>query len=119
MNSSFINKASRKMQLVIAGFAGMLLLVQAAVPLRAQETRTLSLQEAVQLGIENSKQLKISLAKADAAESKYQQTMDLALPVVNLNAGYSRLSEVPAYRIQFPGEAESHELFPVYLNSYQ
>ena len=65
------------MQLVIAGFAGMLLLVQAAVPLRAQETRTLTLQEAVQLGIENSKQLKISLAKADAAESKYQQTMGI------------------------------------------
>ncbi|MBK9733251.1 MAG: TolC family protein [Chitinophagaceae bacterium] len=85
----------------------------------AQTLPVLSLQEAVIMGLENSKQLQITQAKAVAADAKNKQTYDLAYPMANLTAGYSRLSDVPAYLIQFPGETEAHELFPVYLNNYQ
>lgn len=85
----------------------------------SQPAPVLTLEQAVQLGLQNSRQLQITQAKAAAADAKYKETLDLAYPLVNLGAGYSRLSEVPPYLIQFPGETESHELFPVYLNSYQ
>ena len=44
----------------------------AAVPAFAQE-RTLTLNEAVKLGVQNSKVLKLSQAKIDQAVSKYNQ----------------------------------------------
>lgn len=100
----------------------LLLLFFFQLPLKfsyAQTAPVLTLQEAMQMGIQNSKQLQISQAKASAAEAKNKQTYDLAYPMVNLTAGYSRLSDVPPYLIQFPGETEAHELFPVYLNSYE
>ncbi|MBX7107925.1 MAG: TolC family protein [Chitinophagales bacterium] len=87
--------------------------------LLAQPAPTISLTEAVQMGMQNSRQLQITQAKAAAADAKNKETYDLAYPMVNLSASYSRLSEVPAYLIQYPGETEAHELFPVYLNSYQ
>lgn len=88
-------------------------------PSSAQPAPVISLNEAVQMGLLNSRQLQITQAKAAAADAKNKETYDLAYPMVNLSASYSRLSEVPAYLIQFPGEAAAHELFPVYLNSYQ
>ncbi|MDQ6903585.1 MAG: TolC family protein, partial [Bacteroidota bacterium] len=48
--------------------------------LRAQDTRQLSLQEAIDLGIENSKQLKASDARIDQADAALQQAKDNRLP---------------------------------------
>lgn len=105
-----IRKATLVLLFVIttAGFAA-----------HAQSTQPLTVQQALQLGLQNSKVLEISQQKAKAAESKYKQTVDLSYPLVNLNASYSRLSDVPPFLITLPGETEPKELFPVYLNSYQ
>lgn len=53
------------------------------------QTRQLSLDEAVQLGVQNSKQLKLSQNKIDQATSQWKQTKDAALPTAKVSAGYS------------------------------
>ena len=89
------------------------------LPANGQSIQPLSLQQALQLGMQNSKQLQLTQAKAAQAGARYKETIDYYYPSVNLNAGYSRLSDVPEFLVQFPGEAEPRALFPVYLNSYE
>ncbi|HEX4373281.1 MAG TPA: TolC family protein, partial [Puia sp.] len=60
-----------------------------AVSLMAQ-TKTLSLEEAVQLGVQNSKQLKLSQSKIDQAMSQFEQSKDAALPSAKISAGYNQ-----------------------------
>ncbi|HEX2682494.1 MAG TPA: TolC family protein, partial [Ferruginibacter sp.] len=52
-------------------------------------TKTLSLEEAVRLGIQNSKQLVLSKNKIDQATSRLGQAKDEALPSLKVSAGYS------------------------------
>lgn len=53
------------------------------------QTKTLSLDQAVQLGIANSKQLKLSQYKIDEATSKIEQAKDATLPDLKISGGYS------------------------------
>jgi outer membrane protein len=65
-------------------------LALAAVTLTANaQTKQLSLDEAVQLGIQNSKQLKLSQNKIDQATSQFKQTQDAVKPTIKVSAGYS------------------------------
>ncbi|MBC7534862.1 MAG: TolC family protein [Ferruginibacter sp.] len=67
--------------------------VIATVNLRAQDgTKKLSLQEAINIGIQNSKNLKISKAKIDEATALLQQANDSRLPDFNINGSYLRLN---------------------------
>lgn len=59
------------------------------------QDRTLTLDEAIKLGIQNSKVLKLSQAKIDQAVSKYNQAKDEVLPAGSASYGYSR-AEIPA-----------------------
>ena len=68
--------------------AGVLsLVIFAAVPSFAQ-TRTLSLDEAVQLGIQNSKQLKSSQYKINEALARLDQSKDAQLPSAKVSFQY-------------------------------
>jgi len=84
----------------------------------AQQHKQLTLESAIQLGLENSKSLKISQAKVDAANAKYHQALDAALPSVNATASYQRLSDLSPPLIQLPGVAEPFAIFPIYVNNY-
>ncbi len=84
----------------------------------AQQHKQLSLEDAIKLGLENSKTFKISQAKVDAANAKYHQALDAALPSVNASASYQRLSDLDPPSIQFPGVAEPIVIFPIYVNNY-
>jgi len=53
------------------------------------QTKTISLDEAVQLGIQNSKQLKLAQNKIDQAVSRLDQAKDETLPTAKVSAGYS------------------------------
>src|SRR5690349_19142095 len=55
----------------------------------AAQTKTLSLEEAVQLGVQNSKQLKLSQNKILQATSRLEQAKDAALPSAKVSAGYN------------------------------
>lgn len=59
----------------------------------AQTTKTLTLDEAIQLGMSNSKQLKVTGTKLDIAKAKRSQYWNAQIPNVTLNSSYYRLSD--------------------------
>lgn len=59
---------------------------------RAQEKKTITLNEAIELGTKNSKQLKISQAKIDEATAQLRQAMDRKLPDASVTGSYVRLN---------------------------
>jgi outer membrane protein len=67
------------------------------------QDRTLTLDEAVKLGIQNSKVLKLSQAKIDQAVSKYNQAKDQALPTGSASLTYDR-AQIPANKLAFGGQ---------------
>lgn len=91
-----------------------LFLVFAAKSLPAQE-RTLTIEESIALGLENSKILHSSLMKAEYADAKSGEAAALLYPSLKFQAAYQQLSDVPEFKIPLPGAAIS---FPVILNNY-
>ncbi len=85
---------------------------------KAQQTKLLTLDEAIKLSLENNKSLKISLAKSDVATARYNQAIDAALPSITAAASYQRLSDLSPPTINFPGIAEPVVIFPIYVNNY-
>ena len=63
------------------------------------QDRTLTLDEAVKLGVQNSKVLKLSQSKIDQAVSKYKQAKDEVLPTGSVSYGYNR-AEIPANHLE-------------------
>lgn len=77
------------------------------------QDRTLTLDEAIKLGIQNSKVLKLSQSKIDQAVSRYNQAKDEVLPTGSASYGYNR-AEIPANRLalgkssfNLPGSADA------------
>ncbi|MGV8877429.1 MAG: TolC family protein [Sphingobacteriaceae bacterium] len=66
----------------------VLLLCLLSMPSKAQD-KSLSLEEAIRLGLENSKQLQLSTARVDKAVSQYNQVRDKALPTANASVAYN------------------------------
>lgn len=73
--------------------AGMLLLLLPLIGQSQAKSRTLTLDEVVQMGMANSKQLQISMAKADATHSKISQAKVSTIPSLSYTASYFRLSD--------------------------
>lgn len=69
---------------IVSGLALLLTIFTAQA-----QTRTLSLEEAVRLGVANSKQLKLAQNKIDQAVSQLEQAKDETLPTAKVSAGYS------------------------------
>ncbi|SDE53195.1 Outer membrane protein TolC [Mucilaginibacter pineti] len=68
------------------------------------QDRTITLDEAVKLGLDNSKVLKLSQAKIDQAVSAYNQAKDEALPTGKISYGYNH-AEIPANRLALGTES--------------
>jgi outer membrane protein TolC len=83
-------------------------------PALAQD-KTLSLDEAIKLGIQNSKVLKLSQAKVDQAVSQYDQAKDRVLPTGSASFAYNR-AEIPANMLSL-GPKTSINL-PTSANAY-
>ncbi|WP_207511433.1 TolC family protein [Longitalea luteola] len=69
---------------IISGLALLLTIFSAEA-----QTRTISLEEAVSLGVQNSKQLQLSQNKIEQAVSQLEQAKDESLPTAKVSAGYS------------------------------
>lgn len=69
---------------IVSGLALLLTIFTAQA-----QTRTISLEEAVRLGVANSKQLKLAQNKIDQAVSQLEQAKDETLPTAKVSAGYS------------------------------
>lgn len=92
----------KNMVRIVSKYGIMFLLI--AVPLinYAQEKKVLSLDEAIQLGLANSKTLQLSKAKVEEAVSVYNQTADKALPSAKVSAIYNH-AEIPNHTLQLGG----------------
>jgi outer membrane protein len=82
----------------------MLLLIVFTTDVHAQNAKKLSLQEAIDLGIQNSKLLKLSQVKIDEAVSKYNEIKDKALPTGSASFAYNH-AEIPASTFEIGGNA--------------
>ena len=69
----------------------------------AQEKKMLTLVEAVQLGIQNSKSLKIDAAKIEEATADLLEAKNRQLPDLKVSASYMYLPFAPNINIKLPG----------------
>lgn len=70
-------------------YAGAVVLLLTVTITSFAQTKTISLEEAVSLGMQNSKQLKLSQHQVDQANSQLEQAKDASLPTAKVSVGYS------------------------------
>lgn len=92
----------------------VLLLCMFSIPLQAQD-KSLSLEEAIRLGLENSKQLQLLKARVDEAVSQYNQVKDKGLPTAKASVAYNH-AEILNDKFQL-GAAEPFDL-PTRADAY-
>lgn len=84
----------------------------------AQKQQSIGLQEAVKMGLEESKQLKLSTLKAEAYQVKVAQFKNSTIPTLSLYSSYTRLSNnIQPFTITFPN-GQSQALNPQILNQF-
>lgn len=84
----------------------------------AQNSVILSLPDAIRIGQENSRALKISSAKVDAAQAKESEASVQRLPSLKLAASYQRLSDVDPFQVSVPFLPQPIVIAPTVLNNY-
>ncbi|MGB2868410.1 MAG: TolC family protein [Bacteroidota bacterium] len=89
-----------------------------ATPVFAQTTQSLTLEEAVQLGLDKSRALHASLMKVQYADSKSGEASALMLPSLKFNGSYSRLSDIPPAQFVVPFLPSPVTLSPTVVNNY-
>jgi outer membrane protein len=94
-------------------------LLVASLAARSQTTKSLTLDDAVKIGIESSQQLKIAGARLDVSKAKTLQLWNAQLPNVTLNSAYARVSDnITPYSFKFPGATDAIVLNPQVLNQF-
>jgi outer membrane protein TolC len=87
----------------------------------SQESRVLTVDEAVQVGLANSKVLRQSQDRVDYADAKAGEVGASRLPSFKFAGGFTRLSDVPAFQIDDPLPPPAPAkitLAPTVLNNY-
>lgn len=96
----------------------LLLVVLCASNVKAQTIKKISLQEAFDLAVQNSKQLQLDDIKMQALDIKKKQSQNAMLPVLAVNSSYTRISNnIDPFQIVVPGLGE-FTLNPIILNQY-
>ena len=95
----------------------MLLFILFNITINAQEKLSLTVEQAVEIGLQNSKLLHSSLMKVKGAEAKVREANAMRLPSLKLSAGYRRLSEVDPFSVSVPGMG-TFNISSVILNNY-
>lgn len=90
----------------------------------SQRVNVLTLPDAIAIGREHNRALKISRAKADAASAKASEATTNLLPSLKLSASYQRLSDVPPFAVTIPKTlppplgGSTFSIAPTVLNTY-
>lgn len=87
------------MQIKIIKLGLLFVLSTLIFPAFGQDTLSMSLNQALEMGLKNSKSLLLSRKKIDNAVVQYQQTLDAILPTANASFGYNH-AEIPANTLQ-------------------
>ena len=82
------------------------------------QNKKYSLDEIIQLGIQNSKTLIISDAKVLSASAKVKEINSQRLPQLKFNASYMRLSDVPPFEISMSFLPNPIRIQDAILNTY-
>ncbi|HMS65258.1 MAG TPA: TolC family protein [Ignavibacteria bacterium] len=82
------------------------------------QNNRLTLERSIQIGIENSKDLKIAESKIESNKAKVKEVKSQFLPQLKFNAGYLRQSNVDPYLIIIPFSEQPLQLSEVILNNY-
>lgn len=116
MNTTTNNPQKRHLfkQSFTAIIAALLLTVGLLNTAAAQD-RTLTLDEAIKLGLDNSKTLKLSQAKIDQAVSEFNQAKDKALPTGSASFAYNR-AQIPANTLDLGAGDPIH--LPTHADAY-
>lgn len=95
-----------------------LLMLTSAMSDAQTTTKPLSLDEAIKLGVDNSKMLKMSQAKVDVMKARAAQVKSQFIPNVGVSATYQRISDnIKELTVPFPGLGE-FTLNPQILNQF-
>ncbi|MGE5498616.1 MAG: TolC family protein [Syntrophothermus sp.] len=91
------------------------ILLTSAVFAQAQK---FTLRQSVELGLKNSKDIRISQSKLTAAEARSQEAGSQLLPQLKMGASYTRLSNVPPFEVKIPVMPAPIKISDVILNNY-
>lgn len=81
---------------------GIIVLLLFNLKINAQEKLSLTVEQAIETGLQNSKTLHSSLMKVKSAEARLKEVNAGRLPSIKLSASYRRLSEVTPFQITTP-----------------
>lgn len=84
----------------------------------AQDTTQLTLNDAMRIGRENSRTMRVSAARVDAARGKAGSAGATLLPSLKLEGSYRRLSDVPPFEVQLPILPHPIVVSPTILDNY-
>ena len=114
-----INTAIRTTPLLLLGLVFLLNSLN-AIAGDSLKHPILSLDSAISMGLQHSKQVQYSNARLNESKSSLSDLNNRIMPDLDVSAGYSRLSNIPTEYINFPGfpPIPSTALFPVILNNY-
>ena len=82
------------------------------------QVQKLTLQQSIETGLKNSKDLRISQSRAISADAKVTEANSQMLPQLKFQAGYTRLSEVPPFEVSIPIAPFPIKIADVILNNY-
>ncbi|AXY74621.1 TolC family protein [Paraflavitalea soli] len=82
-----------------------------SLAVQAQEPMPLALKQAIDLSLQNSKQLKVNKAKIEAATGQLRQALDNRLPDVKISGAYLFLT-TPNINLKTGGKDSSGSAFP-------
>jgi outer membrane protein TolC len=101
-------------------FFVMFTIIGASTISTGQQNLSLTVEKAIQLGLDNSKALHSSLMRLNYADAKAAEVNASRLPSLKFGGGYTRLSEVPAFAITLPAQlgGNSFTLAPSLINNY-
>ncbi len=98
----------------------VLAFITSAAAAYAQTERRLTVEQALDLALENSKALHASLMRVNHADARASETNANRLPSLRVTGAYTRLSNVPPFTVALPPQlgGNSFTLAPSLVNNY-
>lgn len=93
------------------------LALMSAATVAVAQHRSLTVEQAITIGIENSKTLHTAAQRAEGADARVSETNAGRLPSLKFSGSYMRLSPVDPFTFTFPG-FPTQTLSPVVLDNY-
>ncbi len=96
----------------------IILYVILATSIVLAQSQNYTLKQSIEIGLKNSKDLKISQSKVIGSDAKITETTSMMLPEIKFMAAYTRLSSVPPFEVSLPILPNSIVISPSILNNY-